>query len=177
MQNFRSKTYALCFNAVLSALFVALSMLAIPIGNSFKITFAPLPIVIASVCYGPVSGATVGIVGAFIEQLITYGVSATTVLWILPAGVRGLLTGLLFIILGKQLNPKCLLPSVIIPSLVVTVLNTAVTYIDSIVYGYPFALAIPALFIKIVLSVVTAVAIALISVPIIKTVSKYINSH
>lgn len=174
MQKFKSKTYALCFNAVMAALFVVLGMLSVPVANDYKITFAPLPIVIAAMCYGPVSGMTVGLVGAFAEQLLTYGISATTALWVLPAGVRGLFVGLLFYAFDKKLEQKCVLPTVIIPGLVVTALNTVVTYIDSKIYSYTFIAAVPTLLIKTVLSIVTSVIISVVSVPIIKTLKKHL---
>ena len=43
--------------------------------------------------YGPVGGLLVGLLGAFMGQLLTYGVTATTILWILPQAARGLLVG------------------------------------------------------------------------------------
>lgn len=176
MQKFNSLIHAICFNAVMAALFTVLSLLSVKIGNNFKITFSALPIVIAAICYGPLSGMAVGLLGAFIEQVMTFGISATTVLWILPAGIRGITVGLLFIFLGRSLSQKCLLPTIIISSVIVTLLNTVITYIDSVIYSYPFSFALATMGIKLLLSIVTAVLISIISVPIIISVSKYMRT-
>lgn len=78
----------------------------------------------------------VGLVGAFLGQLMTYGVTATTVLWIIPPAVRGLLIGLYAKRCGYELSRKQLVGVLIVTSLVVTLLNTGAIYLDSVIYGY-----------------------------------------
>ena len=85
-----STTRRIATDAMLSAMFVCLSFISINIGNAMKISVDSLPILVAALLLGPLDGLAVGLVGSFLNQLLTYGLSVTTVLWILPAGLRGL---------------------------------------------------------------------------------------
>ena len=58
-----------------------------------KITVDSLPILVAALLLGPLDGLAVGLIGSFLNQMLTYGLTVTTVLWILPAGIRGLVVG------------------------------------------------------------------------------------
>jgi len=129
------KTRRLVTVAMLTALFVLLSLyVKIDLGN-MKITLDALPILIAALLYGPLPGAAVGFVGSFLVQMLTYGFTPTTLLWILPAGVRGLIVGAA----AKRFDltdRKKLLAVIILSALVVTTINTAVMAIDAKIYGY-----------------------------------------
>ena len=59
-----------------------------------NISVASLPLIISAMLFGPLGGLLVGLLGSFLEQLLTYGLMATTVLWLVPNTVRGLLLGL-----------------------------------------------------------------------------------
>lgn len=95
-------TKQLCVNAVMIALFFVLDFLAIRIGNNMKITFSGLPIIVSAIFYGPVAGMAVGFIGALLGQMATYGIGLTTIFWILPAAVRGLVVGLFAVCLKKK---------------------------------------------------------------------------
>ncbi|MBQ9765694.1 MAG: folate family ECF transporter S component [Lachnospiraceae bacterium] len=95
-------TKQLCVNAVIIALFFVLDFLAIRIGNNMKITFSGLPIIVSAIFYGPVAGMAVGFIGALLGQMATYGIGLTTIFWILPAAVRGLVVGLFAVCLKKK---------------------------------------------------------------------------
>ena len=101
-----------------------------------NISVSALPIIVGALLYGPGGGLMVGLVGAFLGQLMTYGVTATTVLWIIPPAVRGLLIGLYAKRCGYELSRKQLVGVLIVTSLVVTLLNTGAIYLDSVIYGY-----------------------------------------
>ena len=92
----------------MAALYVGLDYLSTTLssamGGSVKISLNAIPVIITAVCIGPLWAAASGFTGAFIGQLITYGLTATTVLWTLPAVLRGLSVGLLFIALGRSLK-------------------------------------------------------------------------
>ena len=79
----------ICLAGVMAALYVCLDFLAVsvsaPFGGTMKISISGLPVIIVAIFCGPWWGAATGFIGAFIGQLITYGISATTVLWVLPA--------------------------------------------------------------------------------------------
>ena len=171
-------TKMLCTEAIMAALFVVFDILATNFsgifGGNIKFSLSGLPIIICSLLFGPVSGMLVGLVGAFASQMLTYGFTATTVLWILPAVARGLVTGWLFIALGKKLNFGYITLITIISSIIVTALNTLVGYIDSQVYGYPYAVFAMTTVTRFVTGVATAVIYSIILVPIVKQLKKHI---
>lgn len=168
----------LCINAVMAALFVVFDILATNFsavfGGNIKISLSGLPIIICSFLFGPVSGMLVGLVGAFISQMITYGLTATTVLWVLPAVARGLITGGLFIAFGRKLNFKYVTLVTVISSVIVTVLNTVVGYIDSLVYHYPYAVFAMTTVTRFITGIATAIVFAVIVLPIVKELKKHV---
>ena len=119
----------LCTNAVLIALVVVFDMLSIRLGNDYKITFGGIPIILCAIIYGPVDAAIVGFLGSFIGQLFTFGIDITTPLWIMPAAVRGLVMGLLFIAFKKSTNVFVLTFEIIVSSIMVSLSNTLALYL------------------------------------------------
>ena len=89
----------LALNAAMVALYFALSMMAVPVGG-FKLTFEHLPIILCAVLFGPVDALLVGALGEFINQMLTFGFTPPTILWMAPAMIRGLSRGL-----GARLAP------------------------------------------------------------------------
>lgn len=165
----KTKRIALC--AMLAAMFECLSLLSINLG-SMKITLDFLPIIIAAMLIGPVEGAIVGLAGSFLNQLLTYGLSITTILWILPAGVRGLLVGIYAKKHSFSLTRGQMIFIFILSALIVTALNTGVMYLDSIIIGYPFAATLITVVLRIVNGILTAILFAFILPPIIQRLKK-----
>lgn len=119
----------------------------------------------------------VGLVGAFLGQLMTYGVTATTVLWIIPPAVRGLLIGLYAKRCGYELSRKQLVGVLIVTSLVVTLLNTGAIYLDSVIYGYyTYAYVFGKVGIRIVSGAVTAVAMAFVTPPVLDMLKRSLRA-
>jgi ECF transporter S component (folate family) len=83
----------LALDAMLAAMCAVLGYIAI-YAQSIKITFESLPVLLAGLLFGPLDGALVGLVGTAVYQLLRYGISATTVLWMLPYVISGLVAGL-----------------------------------------------------------------------------------
>ena len=146
--------HRLAIDAMLAALFFALSMFSVDLGF-IKFTVAPLAILIAGLLFGPVDGGIVGLIGAFLEQLIKYGFSITMPLWILPAVVRGVLIGFFALAMrrffcrrsenafspakGGKDAPLFITFTVIaavISAIVVTLCNTIPLYVDFKVFGW-----------------------------------------
>ena len=71
-------------------------------------------------------------------QLLSYGVSATTLLWILPYALAGLVTGFYAKRRGFSLTTGQTVGIVVAAEVLVTALNTLVMYIDAKLYGYWF---------------------------------------
>lgn len=128
-------------DAMLCAMCAVLGYLAIDL-TTVKITFESLPIFLAAIMFGPVDGLAVGAVGTLIYQLLRYGFSATTLLWMFPYILLGLLIGLFA--KYHHFRPERIrtLIVVTIGELLVTALNTGVIYADSKIYGYYYPMII-----------------------------------
>lgn len=174
-----NKIIKLCICSVMAALYVGLDFLAFsvsaPFGGTMKISLSGLPVIIVALMFGPLWGGATGFIGAFLGQMITYGFSATTLLWVLPATFRGIIMGLLFLAFKKSYKTYLLILETIISSLIVTATNTFVMYVDAKVYKYPIALFGIALVNRIIIGVITAVVFALIVPYIVKAISKVIT--
>jgi len=128
------KTRKLALNAVLAAMCAALGALALDL-NSIKITFESFPILLGALLFGPLDGLAVGFVGTLLYQLLRYGVSVTTPLWILPYALAGLVTGFYAKRRGFSLTTGQTVGIVVAAEVLVTAL---VMYIDAKLYGYWF---------------------------------------
>ena len=137
-----------------------------------KITLDSLPILIGAALLGPLDGLAVGLIGSFLNQMITYGFSATTVLWILPAGLRGLLVGLYAKHHGFSMNTAQCVFITVSTALLVTALNTLFLYVDSWVYSYSYVAALPTLLLRIAAGVITAVLFSLLLPPLLGTLRR-----
>ena len=131
------KTKRLAVDAVLSAMCAVLGAVAIDL-NSIKITLESFPVLLGALLFGPVDGMAIGFVGTFLYQLLRYGISATTMLWILPYAAVGWLAGRFAIKHGFRLSSRQTLVIVALTEILITALNTGVMYLDSRLYGYWF---------------------------------------
>lgn len=166
-----TKTRRLALDAMLAAMYVVLSLFSINLPG-MKITLDSLPILIGAALLGPLDGLAVGLIGSFLNQMITYGFSATTVLWILPAGLRGLLVGLYAKHHGFSMNTAQCVFITVSTALLVTALNTLFLYVDSWVYSYSYVAALPTLLLRIAAGVITAVLFSLLLPPLLGTLRR-----
>ncbi|MBQ5672382.1 MAG: ECF transporter S component, partial [Oscillospiraceae bacterium] len=90
MQN---QTKKMATNAMLSALCAVLGFIAIDMWT-MKITLESFPVNMGALLFGPVDGAIIAFLGSSIYQILKYGFSATTLLWILPGVISAFLLGL-----------------------------------------------------------------------------------
>lgn len=151
-----SHVHRLALNAMLAALFFALSLFSVDLGF-IKFTVAPLAILVAGFLFGPADGAIVGLIGSFLEQFVKYGFSVTMPLWMLPAVVRGALIGLFALFIRRFLwrrakaderftpaKPNAQTPlfilltvaAAILSAIVVTLCNTLPLYVDYKIFGW-----------------------------------------
>lgn len=86
--NHSQKVRQLSMNAIMAAMCAVLGYLSLDLGN-LKVTFESLPILVSALLFGPADGMIVGGIGTLIYQLLRYGVSITTPLWMLPYIVCG----------------------------------------------------------------------------------------
>lgn len=156
------KTRQLAFDAMLAAMCAVLGYLAVDTGN-LKVTFESLPILLGALLFGPADGFLIGAVGTGLYQLLRYGVSATTLLWMLPYALCGFLTGLYAKKKGLSLTGGQTVFIVVCNEVLITLLNTCALYVDSKLYAYYFPGFIGAtLALRFVMSIAKAVVFALI---------------
>ncbi len=172
----------MCVSGALAAVCFVLDYLATEIsfmffGNTIKISFSGLPIILAAIICGPLYGAATGFIGAMLTQLLSYGFTATTILWVLPATSRGIVVGLLFIAFRRSLAPHFIILETVISSLIVTVLNSLALYVDGNINGYYNPVTFAAgLVPRIASGVATAVILAVIATPIIRAAKKNVRA-
>ena len=119
----------------------------------------------------------VGLVGAFLGQLMTYGVTATTVLWIIPPAVRGLLIGLYAKRCGYSFSRGQRTAALIGTALVVTALNTGAMYIDSVIYNYySYAYVFGGLVVRIISGAATAVLMVFVAPPVVNLLIRSLDT-
>lgn len=132
-----------------TALYVVLAFVSIPLG-SLKISIEGFPIFIVALYYGWKEGLTVSILGPFIYQVLNYGITPTTILWILPHAATGFFAGCLKKDYDKwklhEPNPNNpykvkdeiynLILFIILICCLSTLLNSLAIYVDSKIYGY-----------------------------------------
>ena len=170
----RFTTKRLAIDGMLCAMVAVLGYVAIET-NAFKVTFESFPLILAGLMFGPLDGLCVGGIGTLIYQLLKYGVSATTVLWILPYCISGLLLGFYAKKYKFKNTPKQILIIVIISEFLVTILNTGVMYVDAKMYGYYFPGFITgSLVLRLVICAVKSVVFGLITPKITTAVKKAI---
>lgn len=160
--------------ALYTAIFVVLSLYATVSFSGMKLTLQNLPIYIGAITLGAIPGAIIGFSGMFINQMLTYGFTATTLFWVLPQTVIGAACGYLFEIKKVKIGGglKFWICIIALQS-VLTIINTLVYLIDSIVFGYynfivvfgPFAL-------RLMVSILVAVLYCVLIPVIIKMIKK-----
>lgn len=95
----------LIFCSLLAAAGVVLGQyLSIKIGNSIRIGFGNLPVIMAGCMFGPLAGASVGIVSDIIGAISFYGIGSVNPIITLAMAVEGILAGLI----GRKLTATSL---------------------------------------------------------------------
>ena len=171
------KPKRLVTNAMLIAMYVVLSLVATINLWNMKFTLDSLPIIVGAALFGPVDGMLIGLLGSFTNQMLTYGFGPTTILWVIPAAVRGLLIGLYAKHHGFNMSFKQTQFVTISSALIVTALNTLMMYIDSKIYGYySFAYVFGGILPRIVAGVIIAFIFAAILPQILKQLKRIVIS-
>jgi len=176
-----TNTKRIVLDAVLVALYFALSMIAVPIGG-LKLTFEHLPVIICALLFGPVDALLVGGLGELINQMLTFGFTPTTILWMTPAMFRGLSMGLAAVWAGKTLGLEALLEkkapvafwiACVISGLICSLLNTFTLYVDSKMFGYySYAMVFGVLWIRLAASAASSVLMSVVAKPVVTALRK-----
>lgn len=139
MVNFRfSSVQLIAFGAIFMALRVVLGFFEINIGDSYRITFSPIPVTLASYMLGPVVGGIIGACGDIITLIvhptggINFGILLAKTLW-------GVLMGLFL-----YNKPVTILKSIVANFVTILVCNVIITTSSlCIAYGYPLMAILP----------------------------------
>ena len=162
-------------DGMLAAVCAALGYLALDMG-SMKVTLEALPILLGALLFGPVDGVLIAFVGTAISQLLYYGISVTTLLWMLPYVLCGLFAGLYAKRRGFSLGGKQTVLIIVLCEILISLLNTGVLYLDSRIYAYWFPGFISAaLLVRAGICIATAVAFSAILPVLLRAVKKAIG--
>ena len=169
----KNHTNLICCLALLVAMDVLLSLTIAIRTPYFKISFGSLPVVLASMLFGPLCGSVVAVFGEFLIQLLTYGLMPTTFIWIFPPAARSIIIGLAALYLRRSGAPLECRSTVcyavcVLGAMATTTCNTFGMWLDSLFYRTSFT---PVLFItpgRYVAGVVTAVVIATACIPLVR---------
>ncbi|MGI6378265.1 ECF transporter S component [bacterium] len=137
-----SKTYKMAVAASMAALSLILDVISVR-SNISKFTIYGLPLLLAGFLFGPWVGALAGAVVGFISQMLFYGLSYTTALWMIAPIFWGFLSGLMSKYLIKDnFNLKKVILITFTTSLCVTAINSCALYLDSLIFDYPLSLTV-----------------------------------
>ena len=163
----------ICRIGVLAALSFLLNMMEIKLPGNLHITFDSLPIIVGALLFGPVDGAAAAVIGEFFTQLLSsYGITATTVLWLIPPALRAVIVGLSARQLARrgqslESRPVLCYGVCIFAAIVTTAVNTGAIWLDSVLMGYySFAYVFGSALIRFTSSILTAVAITAAAMPL-----------
>ncbi len=197
----KNRVYRITVCAMCAALyFVLASFVSVRAGN-LRITFASLPILICAALYGPGYAAASAALGEFLNQMLSYGLMPTTVLWMIPPVVRAVLMGLWCALLrrrgvrgdhtvaddqafGKRTArgihpedyPTAFLVYTVITAVFTTLLNTLVMYLDAQILKYSAAYVMADFFPRMLSGIVTAVICGIVAPPVLRALRKAIRA-
>ena len=131
---------------------------------SFKFTLEAFPVLVASLLLGPVDGLIVGGVGSLIYQVLFsgYGITATTLLWVIPHAVSGFIVGCYGKAKNHSLSFRQIAFIAIVSSLIVTGLNTIVMILDAIIMKYSYSYVFINLITRIIVGIILAIIYSLV---------------
>ena len=163
----------ICRIALLAAMYFLLNMVEIRTPGNLHITFDALPVVVGALLLGPMDAVLIAMFGELLNQIISpYGITATTLLWLIPPMLRGLLIGLAACRSRRpdqplENRPVRFYTVCVLAAVATTAANTAVIWLDSVIYGYyTFALVFGSALIRFITGMITAVLVATVAMPL-----------
>ena len=174
-----ARTRRIALDGMLAAVYFALTLLTVTTG-SLKFTFASLAFVMAALLFGPLDAMAVALVGELLYQVILYGITATTPIWLVPPVLHALRLGLFAHFMGNRQRPLENRPAAwyfacVDCGIVNAVFNTAALYFDSVIYKYyQFHLVFGLALVRAGVAIATAVVVATVSIPLARALRKYV---
>ena len=165
----------LCLCAMMIALHIVLEVFGtIRIGNDLKITFSTLPFVLIGMLCGPVEGMVTGLVGTFLSQLITYGITITTPFWIIPGMLQGLAAGLVYKAFRRRNKVGFVITTVTIACFVLVIFNLIASYFDGVVIWkyWTMEVLIALIPMRLLVWIIVSAVYSAVAIPLCKTLQK-----
>lgn len=167
----RKKIYTMALASSMAALSVALDLFSMRSDTS-RYTIYALPLLISGMMFGPLVGGLAGLAEGIIIQLLTYGFTPTTILWVIAPCSWGLVSGLIAKIWKYKISTFKVVINVMITSFIALLINTFALIIDGLIYHYSTAFVYANLGIRII----TAFVIGIFYILVILMVLPKINS-
>lgn len=171
----REHVYRLVLNALFVALYVVFSVFLAFKGKTIEVSWASLPILVCAFLFRPADAIAVAICGSFLEQLLTYGVSATTPLWMAPVILQALVASVAAYLLRKNMKLWKMIIIIAFSELLLTIANIGVSYVDALLFDYLeyLVIDIPVRLLNGgVRTVISSVLVPLLLLPLRKALSK-----
>lgn len=167
----------ICYIALLAAMYYVLNLLEIRTPGNLHVTLDALPLMVSALLLGPIDAALVAFFGELLNQVISpYGITATTLLWVIPPVVYALIIGVAALRqTGGRLENRSVLcyGLCILAALVRSAGNTLVIWVDSLIYKYySFALVFGAAAVRFLTGVIAAILVATVTMPLIRILRK-----
>ena len=143
-------------------------------GNSVKISLGTLPFIIIALLCGPLEGFISGVVGTFVSQMLTYGLTITTPIWLMPGALAALAAGFIYKAFGRRPKAVPVGVSVCTGIAVLVLCNFLGTYLDGVlILKYStMEILLAALPVRIAVGICLAVIYTIVALPICRALQK-----
>ena len=149
-------TRKMAIASVMAAFSVVLNLISVRTDSSLYTIYA-LPLLLSGIFYGPLVGLYAGLATGIIVQLFTYGISPTTILWVLAPASWGLFSGFIAYLFDYKTNKFKLLINIFACSSIALILNTLAMILDGIYYNYSYAYVFANLNLRILFAFIIAI--------------------
>lgn len=172
--------YRIALDSMMAALYFIMTYLSIRIGTDYHITTASMMVILSSQLFGLPDALFISLLGEFLNQTLTYGIMITTPLWLIPPLARALVLSLFKRYYAKRNDSLrnhivIYFLAIVLAGLSTSLLNTAVTFLDGYIIGYPVSFVLLKTTIRFLLNILTSIILGTISLPILKVLSKAIQ--
>lgn len=171
--------YRLSLDSMMAALYFILTYVSIRIGD-YHITVASMMVILSSLLFGLPDSILIAALGEFLNQTLTYGITITTPMWILPPLFRALIISLVSMHFRRkkdrlQNHIVLYFVTIVLAGLVTSAFNTLATYLDGVIYGYPVNFILLTTIVRFLINALTAVVLSILALPASKVLEKAIS--
>ncbi len=124
-------------DAILAAMYFVLARFMSIDLPLVQFSISSLPIILCGFLFGPVDTLAVSLLGSFLEQMLSqYGLMVTTPIWMAPVVLLGLFVSFCAWLCRYEPKSWQVITITVIAELLFTAANTAVFYIDGMIWQY-----------------------------------------